>query len=162
MQQFPSSCQTIAATCGWLLVQLSTIVSAQAQQPPTIAPSAVPAICASQLPAAINGIIDRPELRRYRWGIVVQELARTNQLYNRDGDRLFIPASNVKLITTAVALRQLGASTRLRTSIYQLPSSGSLSNLLVVGRGDPSVTVSSLQSIAQQLQQRGYQTDRTN
>jgi serine-type D-Ala-D-Ala carboxypeptidase/endopeptidase (penicillin-binding protein 4) len=157
IQQLPPSCQTIAIACGWLLVQLSTIIPTQAQQPPVVAPSALPAICSSQLPAAINGIIDRPELRRYRWGIVVQELGRTNQLYNRDGDRLFIPASNVKLITTAVALRQLGASTRLRTSIYQLPSTGTLSNLLVVGRGDPSVTVSSLQSIVQQLQQRGIE-----
>jgi serine-type D-Ala-D-Ala carboxypeptidase/endopeptidase (penicillin-binding protein 4) len=155
MQQLFTSHRRIVTTCGWLSVQLLTMIPAQAQQPQVIVPPALPAICSSQLPAAINSIVDRPELRRYRWGIVVQELGRTNQLYNRDGDRLFIPASNVKLITTAVALRQLGAATRLRTSVYQLPSNGGLSNLLVVGRGDPSLTVSSLQSIAQQLQQRG-------
>jgi serine-type D-Ala-D-Ala carboxypeptidase/endopeptidase (penicillin-binding protein 4) len=154
MQLF-SSQRRIATTCGWLLVQLVAMIPAQAQQPNVIAPPALPAVCASQLPAAINDIIDRPELRRYRWGIVVQKLGGTERLYNRDGDRLFIPASNVKLITTAVALRQLGASMRLRTSAYQLPSNGSLSNLLVVGRGDPSLTVSGLQSIAQQLHQRG-------
>jgi serine-type D-Ala-D-Ala carboxypeptidase/endopeptidase (penicillin-binding protein 4) len=155
MQQLFTSHRRIATTCGWLLVQLSMIIPVQAQQPNVIAPPASPAVCSSQLPAAINSIIDRPELRRYRWGIVVQELGKTDRLYDRDGDRLFIPASNVKLITTAVALRQLGAATRLRTSVYQLPSNGGLSNLLVVGRGDPSLTVSSLQSIAQQLQQRG-------
>ncbi|WP_373541929.1 D-alanyl-D-alanine carboxypeptidase/D-alanyl-D-alanine-endopeptidase [Chamaesiphon sp.] len=155
MQQLFTSHQRITTTCGWLLVQLLTMIPAQSQQPNVIAPPVLPAVCSSQLPVAINSIIDRPELRRYRWGIVVQELGRTNQLYNRDGDRLFIPASNVKLITTAVALRQLGAATRLRTSVYQLPSNGSVSNLLVVGRGDPSLTVSSLQSIAQQIQQRG-------
>jgi serine-type D-Ala-D-Ala carboxypeptidase/endopeptidase (penicillin-binding protein 4) len=149
MQQLCSSRQVIATTCGWLLVQLLTIMPARTQTTPP-----APAICASQLPTAINEIIDRPELRRYRWGIVVQALNSTNQLYNRDGDRLFIPASNVKLITTAVALRQLGAMTRLRTSVYQLPSTGSLTNLLVVGRGDPSLTVNGLQSIAQQLAQR--------
>ncbi|WP_309738385.1 D-alanyl-D-alanine carboxypeptidase/D-alanyl-D-alanine-endopeptidase [Chamaesiphon sp. OTE_20_metabat_361] len=152
MQLF-SSHRRIATTCGWLLVQLLTIVPARAQQP--VAPPALSAVCASQVPAAINNIIDRPELRRYRWGIVVQVLGGPKQLYNRDGDRLFIPASNVKLITTAAALRQLGAAMRLRTSVYQLPSNGSFSNLLVVGRGDPSLTVSGLQSIAQQLQQRG-------
>ncbi len=155
MQQLPSSRQTIATTCGWLLVQILTMISAQAQQPQVIVPSVLPAVCSSQLQSSINAIIDRPELRRYRWGIVVQKLGGTNQLYNRDGDRLFTPASNIKLITTAVALRQLGASTRLRTSVYQLPSDGSLSNLLVVGRGDPSLRVSGLQSIAQQLQQHG-------
>ncbi len=158
--QLPFSQQTlaprrwsIATTCGWLVL---FAIPTQAQQPKVIAPPQVsPAICSSQLPTAIDRIVDRPELRRYRWGIVIQALGGTNQLYNRDGDRLFIPASNVKLITTAVALRQLGASTRLRTSVYQLPNTGNTSNLLVVGRGDPSLTVTGLQSIAQQLQQRG-------
>lgn len=155
MQQLFPSRQTIATTCGWLLVQLLTTIPTQAQQPKVIAPQTFPAICPNQLPTAINEIIDRPELRRYRWGIVVQALNGTSQLYNRDGDRLFIPASNVKLITTAVALRQLGTMTRLRTSVYQLPSTGNTANLLVVGRGDPSLTATGLQLISQQLKQRG-------
>jgi serine-type D-Ala-D-Ala carboxypeptidase/endopeptidase (penicillin-binding protein 4) len=156
VQQLFLSRQTIATTCGWLLVQLLTMIPARSQSPKVIAPApALPAICASQLPTAINEIVDRPQLRRYRWGIVVQGLGGKNQLYNRDGDRLFMPASNVKLITTAVALRQLGAAKRLRTSVYQLPSNGTKSNLLVVGRGDPSLTMTGLKSIAQQLQRRG-------
>jgi serine-type D-Ala-D-Ala carboxypeptidase/endopeptidase (penicillin-binding protein 4) len=151
MQQLFLSRQPIAIICGWLLLQSLSVTPAQAQTttPPLLA------VCSSQLPAAIDQVIDRPELRRYRWGVVVQTLAGTNQLYNRDGDRLFIPASNVKLITTAVALRQLGATARLRTSVYQLPSTGNSTNLLVVGRGDPTLTTTGLQSIAQQLQQRG-------
>ena len=141
---------------GWLSIQFVVVSPISAQVPPPITPTpTVPAICPSQLPSAIEAIIDRPELRRYRWGIVVQQLGSARPLYNRDGDRLFIPASNVKLITTAVALRQLGAATRLRTSVYRLPSTGNLSNLLVVGRGDPSMTTVGLQSIAQQLKQRG-------
>lgn len=124
-----------------------------AESQPALPPA--PAICPSQLPTAINEIIDRPELRRYRWGIVVQALGATSQLYNRDGDRLFTPASNVKLITTAVALRHLGAAMRLRTSVYQLPRTGNTANLLVVGRGDPTMTTIGLQAIAQQLKQRG-------
>jgi serine-type D-Ala-D-Ala carboxypeptidase/endopeptidase (penicillin-binding protein 4) len=145
--------------CGWLSIQLTIGSPLQAQSSRSIAdnhqPAPTPGICPNQLPTAINEIIDRPELRRYRWGIVIQALGTTNQLYNRDGDRLFIPASNVKLITTAVALRHLGAATRLRTSVYQLPRTGNTSNLLVVGRGDPTLTTIGLQSIAQQLKQRG-------
>lgn len=149
MQQLFPFRRAIATTCGGLLVQLVTSLPAWADNQPA------PAICPSQLPTAINEIIDRPELRRYRWGIVIKTLSGTNQLYNRDGDRLFIPASNMKLITTAVALRQLGAATQLRTSVYQLPSTGNMPNLLVVGRGDPSLTAIGLKSIAQQLKQRG-------
>jgi serine-type D-Ala-D-Ala carboxypeptidase/endopeptidase (penicillin-binding protein 4) len=144
------------ALCGWLAIQLTIAIPVRAQSPSSVTTSpTAPAICPSQLPTAINEIIDRPQLRRYRWGIVVQTLGATTQLYNRDGDRLFIPASNVKLITTAVALRHLGAATRLRTSVYRLPNTGNASNLLVVGRGDPSLTKIGLQSIAQQLKQRG-------
>ncbi len=161
MQQLFLDRQTIATTCGWLLVQLLAIVPAQGQQPPVSAPSALPAVCQNQLATEIDRIIDRPELRRYRWGIVVRDLNGTSQLYNRDGDRLFIPASNVKLITTAVALRQLGATRRLRTSVYQLPSTGNRANLVVVGRGDPSLTVAKLPLLVQQLKQRGItQIDR--
>jgi serine-type D-Ala-D-Ala carboxypeptidase/endopeptidase (penicillin-binding protein 4) len=159
MQQLIQKQQPIATTFGWLFLQLLTTIPAQAQQAqftaPPPPPPPLPAVCANQLPTAINNIIDRPELRRYRWGIVIKELTGTNPIYNHDGDRLFIPASNVKLITTAVALRQLGATTRLRTSVYKLPSIGNTSNLLVVGRGDPSLTITGLQSIAQQLKQLG-------
>jgi serine-type D-Ala-D-Ala carboxypeptidase/endopeptidase (penicillin-binding protein 4) len=147
--------RTIASCCGWLLLQSISIMPAQAQSKSIAQTPTVPAICPSQLSSAINEIIDRPELKRYRWGIVVKTLNGTNLLYNREGDRLFTPASNVKLITTAVALRQLGAATRLKTSVYQLPSTGTAANLLVVGRGDPTLTLTQLQSIAQQLQQRG-------
>jgi serine-type D-Ala-D-Ala carboxypeptidase/endopeptidase (penicillin-binding protein 4) len=146
----------IVALCGWFAMQLTIGIPVRAQSPSAVTTSqTVSAICPSQLPTAIDAIIDRPELRRYRWGIVVQALGSSSQLYNRDGDRLFIPASNVKLITTAVALRHLGAATRLRTSVYRLPRNGNASNLLVVGRGDPSLTTIQLQSIAQQLKLRG-------
>lgn len=156
MQQLFRQQRRIATTIGLSLVQFLITIPVRTQQPPVIPPpSPLPAICVNQFSTAINNIIDRPELRRYRWGIVIQSLGSTNQLYNRDGDRLFIPASNVKLITTAVALRQLGATTRLRTSVYQLPRIGGKSSLLVVGRGDPSLTMTGLQSIAQQLKQLG-------
>lgn len=138
-------------------MQLTLGIPVRAQSPTLLASDSqtTSAICPNQLPIAIDRIIDRPELRRYRWGIVVRGLNATNQLYNRDGDRLLIPASNVKLITTAVALRHLGGAMRLRTSVYRLPSIGNTANLLVVGRGDPSLTTIQLQAIAQQLKQRG-------
>jgi serine-type D-Ala-D-Ala carboxypeptidase/endopeptidase (penicillin-binding protein 4) len=161
MQQLFLARQTLVTTCGWLLVQLLAIVPAIAQQQPVSAPPVLPAVCQNQLATEIDRIIDRPELRRYRWGIVVRDVSGTSQLYNRDGDRLFIPASNVKLITTAVALRQLGATRRLRTSVYQLPNTGNRANLVVVGRGDPSLTVAKLPLLAQQLKQLGItQIDR--
>jgi serine-type D-Ala-D-Ala carboxypeptidase/endopeptidase (penicillin-binding protein 4) len=111
-------------------------------------------VCNSQLANSINAIVDRSDLQRYRWGISVRTAAGVS-LYNREGDKLFTPASNLKLVTTAIALRYLGANNRLRTSVYQLPNTGTNANLLVVGRGDPTSTAAGIQSIAQQIQQRG-------
>ena len=110
-------------------------------------------ICPAQLGAAIDAAINRPQFRRARWGILIEPLSPTTNrpLYNREGDRYFIPASNAKLLTTAAALRQLGSEFRIRTSIYQT----SASSLRVVGRGDPSLTDVQLRDLAQQLKRQG-------
>jgi serine-type D-Ala-D-Ala carboxypeptidase/endopeptidase (penicillin-binding protein 4) len=108
-------------------------------------------ICAGELGAKVDAIANRPEFSRSRWGILIQPLSSTTTLYSRDSHKYFIPASNVKLLTTAAALQKLGASFRIRTSVY----SGENGNLYIAGRGDPSITVTQLKSLAQQLKQRG-------
>lgn len=108
-------------------------------------------VCPAQLGTVINKIIDRPQFSKSRWGIVVQTLSNSRNLYSRDADKYFIPASNLKLLTTAAALRQLGANFRFRTSIY-----GTDNGLLrLVGRGDPSLTDVQLTALARQLKITG-------
>ena len=51
-------------------------------------------------------------------GIQVLQLATGKILYSREPDRLFIPASNVKLFTTALALTRLGPDYRMTTHVY--------------------------------------------
>lgn len=111
-------------------------------------------ICPAQLKTAIDKVINLPQFRRARWGILIESLlptARNSPLYNYDAERFFIPASNVKLLTTAAALRQLGAGFRIRTSVYQM--AGGV--LRVVGRGDPSLQDAQLKDLAQQLKRQG-------
>lgn len=111
-------------------------------------------ICPAQLEAAIDAVINRPQFSRVRWGILIESLspqAKKSVLYSHDAQRYFIPASNAKLLTTAAALRQLGADFRIKTSIYQT----STNSLRVVGRGDPSLTNTQLKSLAQQLKRQG-------
>ncbi|WP_456057588.1 D-alanyl-D-alanine carboxypeptidase/D-alanyl-D-alanine endopeptidase [Aerosakkonema funiforme] len=107
-------------------------------------------ICPAQLGQAIDAIANRPEYRRYRWGMLIQTLSSSQILYSRDAQQYFTPASNVKLFTTAVALNQLGSQFRIRTSVY-----GSNGVLRVVGRGDPSLTDAQLKDLAQQLKRQG-------
>lgn len=111
-----------------------------------------PSICQAQLKTAIDQVINRPQFRRARWGILIESLLpNTTPLYSHNAESFFIPASNVKLLTTAAALHQLGANYRIRTSVYQLARG----ILRVVGRGDPSLQDAQLQDLAQQLRRQG-------
>jgi len=89
-----------------------------------------------------------------RWGILAESLGPNSRIiYAQNADQLFIPASNIKLLTTAAALTSLGEEFRIRTSVYQVP--GETRSLVVVGRGDPSVTDTQLRLLAHQIANRG-------
>lgn len=113
-------------------------------------------ICPSELALQIEQITQRPAFDRVRWGIVIQTVgAEPETLYSYAADQLFIPASNVKLLTTAAALTQLGPNFRISTSVYQVPTQNQDVVLRIVGRGDPSLTDTQLQALAQQISQLG-------
>jgi len=135
-----------------LLVLVLGRPSAVAAQTPAVAGD----ICPGELGAQVDAIANRPEFSRSRWGILIQPLSSTATLYSRDAQKYFIPASNVKLLTTAAALQKLGADFRIKTSVY----SGENGSLYVAGRGDPSITEAQLKSLAQQLKRSGV--DRVN
>src|SRR2546422_4909678 len=66
---------------------------------------------------------------------------RGRDLYQRNADRLFVPASNTKLVVTAAALALLPADYRVRTSLYPngVVAAGVLEgDLVFYGRGDPT------------------------
>ncbi|VXD16724.1 conserved exported hypothetical protein [Planktothrix serta PCC 8927] len=108
-------------------------------------------ICPTELEPAINTIVNRPQFQQSRWGILIETLTSGTTLYNRDSQYYFIPASTVKLLTTATALQKLGANFRIRTSVY----GDNQGNVYIVGRGDPSLTETQLKDLAQQLKNRG-------
>lgn len=90
----------------------------------------------------IDRILAESESRRGFWGIVMKELGSEKALYARDADHLFLPASNMKLFTTAAALEKLGPEFIFRTTVEvdQPPDSdGRVSDLRLVGRGDPNL-----------------------
>lgn len=126
-------------------------------------PATAQTLCPAELDGAIATITDDPQLRRARWGILVQRLNSPSSptVYAQNAEDFFIPASNVKLLTTAAALTRLNPEFRIRTSIYQIKDQSTATLLRVVGRGDPSLTDVQLQTLAQQLRDRGItQIDR--
>jgi D-alanyl-D-alanine carboxypeptidase/D-alanyl-D-alanine-endopeptidase (penicillin-binding protein 4) len=114
----------------------------------------------------IDRAIDESDLAFARWGVHVSSLADGTTLYQRNADKLFTPASNIKIYTTGVALDVLGADFRWRTSVYanaQPDASGRVSgDLILYGRGAPDLVAQSkdadrgsLAKLVEDLYQRG-------
>ncbi|MCD6337943.1 MAG: D-alanyl-D-alanine carboxypeptidase/D-alanyl-D-alanine-endopeptidase [Verrucomicrobia bacterium] len=91
----------------------------------------------------IRAVLNQPRYRHASWGALAVSLDSRRILFAHQEDRLFIPASNVKLFTAALALETLGPSFRIRTPLC---ASGPLEegrlrgDLIIQGRGDPSWT----------------------
>src|SRR5215471_12122576 len=51
------------------------------------------------------------------WGLLVADAKTGQVLFEQNADRYFVPASNMKLFTTAVALAKLGPDFRFRTTL---------------------------------------------
>ena len=149
----------------------------KAKQPAAPTPTAK-AIGASPQPddavlaKEIDRAIDESDLTHARWGVFVMSMKDGRVLYSRNGDRLFTPASNMKVYTTAVALDMLGADYRWRTSVYvdkQPDADGTIAgDVTLYGRGAPDlISVSkgsgaSLAQFADQLYQSGVRHVRGN
>ncbi|NET90112.1 MAG: D-alanyl-D-alanine carboxypeptidase/D-alanyl-D-alanine-endopeptidase [Kamptonema sp. SIO1D9] len=121
----------------------------------TIATDLEAKVCPRDLAREIEAIINRSEWQRSRWGILVQSQVGSRVLYALNAQNYFIPASNVKLLTTAAALRYLGADFRIRTPVYATGTIPHLTSLRLVGKGDPTLTTSILQELAKQLKNQG-------
>jgi len=78
------------------------------------------------------------------WGLLIVDAATGKTLYEKNADKYFVPASNMKLLTTALALDTLGPDYQFRTMIEtngKLSKKGKLTgDLILVGRGDPNLS----------------------
>ena len=111
----------------------------------------------------INQLIDKSPFSTARWGIKVVSLSNGATVYERNAGQQFIPASNMKLYTTAAALDFLGADYRWQTSAYALASpdaAGTVDgDLILYGRGAPDLvdhnTENSLEKLADAVHAHG-------
>ena len=93
----------------------------------------------------IDSLIDIPDFRSAHWGVLVVDPGKGETLYSRNADKLFMPGSNMKLLTGATAVAQLGPDYRWSTTLVARgPISGGVldGDLEVRGTGDPSVSAS--------------------
>jgi D-alanyl-D-alanine carboxypeptidase/D-alanyl-D-alanine-endopeptidase (penicillin-binding protein 4) len=117
--------------------------------PPPAAPSYQPEIAEStrrpdpDLTRKIDALLDSKRYRRASWGVDVRYVDGGAVLYSRDPLKYFIPASNVKVFTTAAVLDRLGPNFRFETRLGyegQLQENGVLNgDLVLIGGGDPGL-----------------------
>jgi len=91
----------------------------------------------------INLLLADPNLASAHIGVYIEALRDHVTIFRHEADKLFIPASNMKLYTTACALDLLGADFRFRTQFYiqgTIDDSVLSGNLIVRGMGDPSIS----------------------
>ena len=133
---------------------------------PASLPAAAPAPDArAALRAFIDTSVNAAEFRNAHWGILIVDPAHGDTLYSRNADKLFMPASNQKIITGSVALAQLGPEFRWTTTLL---ARGAIRNgvldgdLVARGDGDPSISTSMrgdalgpLRDLADSLRARG-------
>jgi D-alanyl-D-alanine carboxypeptidase/D-alanyl-D-alanine-endopeptidase (penicillin-binding protein 4) len=97
----------------------------------------------SELRHQIDSLTSRAEFRNAQWGVLIVNPRTDDTLYSKNAGKLFMPASNMKIITSAVALTLLGPDYRYRTTFLtdgEVRDSLLDGNLLVIGRGDPTVS----------------------
>lgn len=92
----------------------------------------------------VEAILAGADASRSYWGILVADRDTGQTLYSLNADHYFTPASNAKLVTTALALAKLGPGYRFRTTLESdgtLGADGRLAgDLILVGRGDPDLS----------------------
>lgn len=120
--------------------QMLAPIAAAGVDTPAVAVAA-PAAPATRLQNDLERLIDSPGWAGDRWSVLVLSLDKGDTLFNHGGDVSLVPASNLKLFTTAAALYYLGPQFRYNTFLL---TDGKIENgvlngdVVVYGTGDPT------------------------
>jgi D-alanyl-D-alanine carboxypeptidase/D-alanyl-D-alanine-endopeptidase (penicillin-binding protein 4) len=110
---------------------------AAAPSPPAPAPAGPP------IAAALEAVFNDTMFAGAFWGVDVRSQATGEILYQRNPGKMLVPASNMKIVTGAAALEELGPDYRYRTADAATgPIAGGelRGDLVVVGSGDPTIS----------------------
>jgi serine-type D-Ala-D-Ala carboxypeptidase/endopeptidase (penicillin-binding protein 4) len=107
-------------------------------------PSGATKKATAKFAARVTALLGAAPASKGEWGLLILDSESGETLYDQNADRYFVPASNMKLFTTALALAKLGPEYRFHTT---LETWGSISDegvlrgdVALVGRGDPNLS----------------------
>ena len=112
----------------------------------------------AEMESALLHQLSNADLRSTQVSICVMDIGRRELLAEIEAEREMIPASNMKLVTSAAALDVLGKdftfSTKLKLlSVKEAPAGDGLPALVVLGDGDPAF------GAAKVLKEAGYEVE---
>lgn len=102
----------------------------------------IPQTNLSELRSELNYIFNDPNFSNAYWGVSIQSLKTGETIFKLNEDKLFKPASLVKLFTSSTALLLLGSDYRFETKFYtdgKISNGILFGNLFIVGGGDPTI-----------------------
>jgi len=147
-----------------LLTGLGPVPATGQEQPPAPTPAlATPVLSMRRVPVLLSRVVAKTHLRtdldrimtdpvygaaRDRSCLVVADPGGGTVHYARQASLGLIPASTLKLLTTAAALAQLGPDSRFTTEIRAgaAPADGGVGDLYLVGGGDPLLSTAEFAS----------------
>ena len=89
------------------------------------------------LTTQIDQIIRQDSQKTVEFSIHIIEAGSGRSIYSHDAGRPMVPASNMKVITGAAALKYLGSEYQFKTQVGLCPVPGGGESLVVIGSGDP-------------------------
>ncbi|MBM4366049.1 MAG: D-alanyl-D-alanine carboxypeptidase/D-alanyl-D-alanine-endopeptidase [Deltaproteobacteria bacterium] len=112
-----------------------------------------------ELQAALANLPNLPIFAKSRSALDVIDAETGARVYSYGDDARLLPASTMKLVTSSVALRELGPSYRFPTWVKHdgdLGADGVLQgNLYVIGQGDPTMVVERMWRMVADIKARG-------
>ena len=89
-------------------------------------------LAGADLTERINGIISQSSQKKVRFSVHIIKADSGRTVCSHNANRAMVPASNMKIITTAAALKYLGADYEYKTKVGLCGQT-----LVVIGSGDP-------------------------
>ncbi len=97
----------------------------------------------NELREQLDDIFSDPNFNNAYWGVVIKSLKTGEIIYRKNADKLFYPASDMKLFTTSAALLLLGSKYKYVTQVLtdgEIKDSTLDGNLIIEGSGDPTLS----------------------
>ncbi|MFH1197663.1 MAG: D-alanyl-D-alanine carboxypeptidase/D-alanyl-D-alanine-endopeptidase [bacterium] len=92
----------------------------------------------------LDDTFNDPNFSNAFWGVYIKSLKTGEVIYKRNSDKLFVPASDVKLFTSAAALLLLGSNYTYKTLVFtdgNVVKDTLFGNIIIRGSGDPTLSL---------------------